>query len=171
MPLSECQVEAWTDATGIEARNAEDKNIRSTVSVSLNGILPPPSLIATISKPSAVSHRWHHPSATVQRRLLLAVVRPQISTSPSADRASATALNVGQCFVCAELVNRRLAVMVTGPVAFTLAIANRQGAGERRSRTEAMVTSCMIRTLSQTMSAFGGKADIAPRIAKCLLLT
>ena len=51
----------------------------------------------------------HHPSATVQRRLLPAVVRPQISTSPAADRAAATALYLWQRFLCVESLDRQLA--------------------------------------------------------------
>ena len=65
----------------------------------------------------------HHPSAAIERPFLSAVIRPQISTSPPADRAAAATLNIRQRFLCAEAVDRQLAMMVTGPIAFTLAIA------------------------------------------------
>jgi hypothetical protein len=55
--------------------------------------------------------------------LLPAAVRPQISTSPAAGGAAATTLYRWQRFLCAELLDRKLALMVTGPIAFTPAIA------------------------------------------------
>jgi hypothetical protein len=58
---------------------------------------------------------------TLYYRLLLAVVRSQIRSSPSADCATASALDVAQNFVSLEAVNRQLPRMMTGPVAFALA--------------------------------------------------
>jgi hypothetical protein len=53
----------------------------------------------------------------------LLLSRPQIRTSPTASRAAATTLDIAQRFLCAELLDRQLALMMAGPVAFTLAIA------------------------------------------------
>jgi len=50
-------------------------------------------------------------------RLLPAVVRPQISTSPAAFSAAAAALYLWQRFLCFEPLDRQLAMMVTGPLA------------------------------------------------------
>jgi len=54
------------------------------------------------------------------KRLLLAIVRSQISATPSADSAAAAALDVAQNFFSLEAINRKLPRMMTGPVAFTL---------------------------------------------------
>jgi hypothetical protein len=56
------------------------------------------------------------------RRLLLAVVRTQ-SSAPSADSASAAALDVLQNFISPEAINQQLLLIMTGPIAFTLAAA------------------------------------------------
>jgi hypothetical protein len=47
--------------------------------------------------------------------------RPKLSPSPSADSATAAALDVAQNFFGMEAVNRQLALMMAGPIAFTLA--------------------------------------------------
>jgi|GEM_PF-1165072 hypothetical protein len=65
----------------------------------------------------------HHPADALPRRLLLAVVRSQISSLPSADSAAAAALDITQNFFGLEAINRKLPEMMTGPVALTLAEA------------------------------------------------
>jgi hypothetical protein len=67
--------------------------------------------------------RWHHPADALTRCLLLAVVWPEIGTPPSADSAAASALDVAQNFFGLEAVDRQLAVMMAGPVAFAFAKA------------------------------------------------
>jgi hypothetical protein len=64
-----------------------------------------------------------HPPDTLPCRLLFAVVRPQISSPPSADSATATTLDVAQNFFGLEVVNRQRALMVARPIAFALAEA------------------------------------------------
>jgi hypothetical protein len=63
----------------------------------------------------------HHPAHALRCSLLLAVVRSQISSPPSADRASAAALDVAQNFFGLEAINRQRALMMAGPIAFALA--------------------------------------------------
>jgi hypothetical protein len=53
--------------------------------------------------------------------LLMAVVRPQISTPPSAFCAAATTLKIRKRFLCAELLDWQLTM--TKLIALTLAIA------------------------------------------------
>jgi hypothetical protein len=55
--------------------------------------------------------------------LLLAVVRPQVSPSPSADSAAATAFNISKDLISTEATNRQRSLMMTGPIAFALAEA------------------------------------------------
>jgi hypothetical protein len=63
----------------------------------------------------------HHPADALPRNLLLAVVRSQISSPPSAHSATAAALDVLQNFFGLEAVNRQRALMMAGPIAFALA--------------------------------------------------
>jgi hypothetical protein len=72
--------------------------------------------------------------------LLLAVVRSQISPPPSANSAPAAALNVAQDFFSLEGINRKLARMMTGPIAFALAEAIDKQLANAVARTDAMVT-------------------------------
>jgi hypothetical protein len=70
---------------------------------------------------AAPRQSWrHHPADTLSCRLLLAVVRSQISSTPSADGASAAPL-VLQNFISLEAVDGQLSRMVAGPIAFALA--------------------------------------------------
>jgi hypothetical protein len=48
----------------------------------------------------------HHPAHALPCRLLLAVVRSQISSTPSANSTTATALDVAQDFIGLEAINR-----------------------------------------------------------------
>jgi hypothetical protein len=67
--------------------------------------------------------------------LLLAVIRPQIGTSPATGSASATALNVAQRFICLELLNWQRALMIARPIAITLAVAiDEQAANVMRAK-------------------------------------
>jgi hypothetical protein len=67
--------------------------------------------------------------------LLHAVVWSQIRSSPSAGSASATALNVTQGFIRAELLDRQRSPVMTGPIALALAIAiNKQPANAVRAK-------------------------------------
>jgi hypothetical protein len=50
--------------------------------------------------------RRHHPSDALPRSLLLAVSRSQISSPPSADSATAAALDVAQNFFGLKAINR-----------------------------------------------------------------
>jgi len=65
--------------------------------------------------------RRHHSLHALRCRLLLAVVRLQISSPPSAHSATTGPLDVAQNFFGLEAINRQRALMVTGPVAFALA--------------------------------------------------
>jgi hypothetical protein len=59
----------------------------------------------------------------LSRRLPPAVVGTKISSSPSADSATAAALDVAQNFFGLEAINRQLALMMTRPIAFAFAEA------------------------------------------------
>jgi hypothetical protein len=56
----------------------------------------------------------HHPADTLPRSLLLAVVRSQICSPPSTDRAPAAALDVLQNFFGLEAINKQRALMMAG---------------------------------------------------------
>jgi hypothetical protein len=66
--------------------------------------------------------RRHHPADALPRRLLLAVVRSQISSPPTADSAAA-AFNISKDLISAEATNWQRALMMTGPIAFAFAEA------------------------------------------------
>jgi hypothetical protein len=55
--------------------------------------------------------------------LLLAVVGSKVSSSPSADGAAATGFNISKDLISAEATNWKRSLMMTGPIAFTLAEA------------------------------------------------
>ena len=107
----------------------------------------------------------HHPSAAIERPF-------SVCCNPASDQHVATRRScsgsdvqyLGSVSSALKRSNRQLAMMVTGPIAFTLAIAEDEQLANAVGTTEAMVTGSMIRTLSQTMSAFavatGGKADM-----------
>ena len=64
-----------------------------------------------------------NPADALPCRPLLAVVRSQISSPPSAERTAAAALDVAQNFFGLEAVNRQRALTMAWPVALTLAKA------------------------------------------------
>jgi hypothetical protein len=52
--------------------------------------------------------------------LRLAVVRSQVSSSPSADSAAAAAFNISKNLISPEATNWQRSLMMTGPIAFAL---------------------------------------------------
>jgi hypothetical protein len=58
------------------------------------------------------------PPDTLLGRVLLAVVRSQIGSSPSADGAAAAALDILKNFVSLKAIDRQLALTMAWPVAF-----------------------------------------------------
>jgi len=55
-------------------------------------------------------------------RLLTAVVRPQISPSPAARSAATALLNFTHTLIGTKLFDRQRCLVMTGPIAFTLAV-------------------------------------------------